>query len=85
MNITEAYYIGTHPDSFRSGEAAKIEGVVFADSASSERRACFQVKYGDGRIDYSPISDVNNYRLVSGRDIDVIESYRERKTIPDAL
>lgn len=66
LNKQKAYYQGTHHNSFRSGELAEIIGLVYInkeDEKPMEARACFHVKYSDGKEDYTPICDRQNYSL----------------------
>ncbi len=65
MNTQKAYYIGTHPDSFRSGEAAVITGVVFAQPPGGIWRPCFEVVYADGKTDFCAITDKGNYIITN--------------------
>lgn len=61
METAPAFLVGTHPYAFRSGEAAEIVGVktVFPKNGRTPR-PCFEVKYQDGVIDYTPVSEVEN-------------------------
>jgi len=70
MKIQSAYYTGTHPYSFRSGESGVILGIKIvspagATSTSPNRpsRPCFHVCYPDGVEDYSPISETEHYQI----------------------
>ena len=69
MEYSTAFYIGTHDNSFRSGEPAKIMGVKILFGDRLEDRPCFELEYADGAIDYSPICDYENYKIVSGDKI----------------
>lgn len=57
MNTQKAYHIGTHHDSFRPGEAAEIEGVVFAQMIDGTWRLCYEVVYSDGKRDWAAVHD----------------------------
>jgi hypothetical protein len=48
----EAYYVGRHPDQFRSGQPALIQGVRIVND-----RPCFYLRYADGATDCTPIED----------------------------
>ena len=66
MELKNAYYVGIHQYSFRSGEPAKIEGIYFyTDDVISNPVACFKLTYADGAEDYCPISDIQNYKIIS--------------------
>lgn len=69
MEYGIAFYIGTHPNSFRSGEPSKIKGIKILFGDGLEDRPCFELEYADGETDYSPISDYENYKIVSGDKI----------------
>lgn len=57
--IQTAYYRGTHPYSFRTGERAEIIGVRLVN-----KRPCFLVLYPDGVTDLCLIfEDRDNYLL----------------------
>ena len=59
------FYIGTHPDSYRSGEPALVKGLLM----SIDDRVCFELEYADGSTDFCPVSDMDNYKIVSGNKI----------------
>lgn len=42
----------THPSAFRSGEWARLNGVVRMSG-----RPCFEVEFLDGKLDWWPITD----------------------------
>lgn len=65
MNTQPAYYVGTNPNSFRSGEAAIIVGVVFAQPPGGSWRPCYEVEYADGKRDFFPITDHANYIITN--------------------
>ena len=67
----KAYFVGTHPNSYRMGEAAEILGVVtFIPAAGKDlTRPCFHVRYLDGKEDYTPVSDRDNYKIVCQSDL----------------
>ena len=65
MNTLPAYYVGTHPNSFRSGEASLIVGVVFCQPEGGPWRPCYEVEFEDGRRDWFPISDHANYIITN--------------------
>jgi hypothetical protein len=65
---TNAYYVGTSQYSFRSGELAVILGVetyYLADKI----RPCFKVQYADGKTDYCPVEDLDNYKIIPASEV----------------
>lgn len=60
MKTKPAFYIGVHNHSFRRGKPARILKVE-AVEVGGEWRPCFKVKYPDGMVDWSPLSDRQNY------------------------
>ena len=70
-NTKPAYYIGISNYSFRSGEAAKIIGVISFTPENQEERVCYHARYADGFEDFCPINDVSNYEIVSHEKIDL--------------
>ena len=69
MLIREAYYIGTSVHSFRSGEPAKIIGVKTFYREDLHPVVCFNIVYGDGKEDWCPVSDFDNYKLLADNEI----------------
>ncbi len=68
METRKAYYIGTHPNSFRSGEPAEI--IDFKSvKVGNEWRSCFMVRYADGREDSCAASDHGNYKIVDESEV----------------
>lgn len=63
--IGKAYYVNTHPDSFRTGEPAEIIDTVWVTHKEKDHapRACFHVRYKDGVEDLVPVMDNENYTL----------------------
>jgi len=79
METDKAYYIGTNSHSFRQGEPAEIIGVVtYYPDLMGEPRVCFHLRYGDGFEDYSPISDKQNYIILTADKIKNSYSVKER-------
>lgn len=65
MKIEDAKYIGTHHYSYKSGEEGEIIGVKFVKPTDTDNyRPCFVVLFDDGEIDFCPIHDDGNYKLV---------------------
>lgn len=77
MNV---YYIGTNNYSFRPNEPARILKIYNIKPKGLKERPCFKIKYADGKIDYCPIEDHLNYKIISGNDI-VRSSYRLKEKI----
>lgn len=65
MPTKKAYYTGTSINSFRPGCRALILGIFFVTPPGSEPRPCFALRYEDGIMDFSPVSDISNYQLFS--------------------
>lgn len=61
--VENARIRGTSPYSYRSGDFAKITGVVICTPKDLQERACFVCEYDDGFIDYIPIDDRENYEI----------------------
>lgn len=51
-------YRGISPYSFKSMEWGLVIGTSF------KNRWCFIVEYSDGKLDYSPMIDTENYELM---------------------
>jgi hypothetical protein len=64
-----AYYVGTHPDSFRSGEAAIIKAVETYKNDVGKNVVCFLIEYGDGTTDFCPLWDFENYKLLLDSEV----------------
>ncbi len=64
MKTEKAYMIGTHPYSFRSGEAAEIIGVVFIETDDAEWRLNYHIRFADGVEDYFPCCDDATFTIV---------------------
>lgn len=73
-----AYYVGTNSHSYRQGEPALILEVVTFDRQDKSSTVCFRVKYGDGKEDFCPISDYDNYKVLCFDD--VRQAYHSDKT-----
>lgn len=66
MKQEPAFIRGTHHYSFRSGEWAKIVGVVVVSNGGTPRPA-FAVEYIDGVQDFIVVSDDRNYEISARR------------------
>ena len=63
IETAEVVFRGTHHNSFRRGEAARVIGVRFVKPEGLEVRLCYWVEYPDGVTDYTPVGDGEHYRL----------------------
>ena len=54
---TTAYIRATHHYSFRSGQWARITGVVYATPKGYPTRPCYTIRFIDGKTDEWPIDD----------------------------
>ena len=63
-----AFWIGIHHCSFRAGTPAVIVGVR-VHIVDNEQVPCFEICFPDGQSDFVSISDVANYRIISGDDV----------------
>jgi hypothetical protein len=64
----KAFLVGTHNHSFRPGKPAEILGVeviAFIGCPEMEARPCYLVRFEDGERDYVPVSDANNFKIIS--------------------
>lgn len=77
MKTNRAFYVGTHHYSFRNGEPAEILGVETCFPENHEATICFHIIYHDGKEDWCPVSDVENYKLL--REDQVIKAYKEKE------
>lgn len=69
MPESTAYLVGIHHYSFRAGIPARIVGVAFGTPEGCRRRLCYKIKFRDGRVDSVPVSDHQNFRIISGDDV----------------
>ena len=60
-----AYLIGTHSISFRRGVPAEILTVVFFKHEDNAPRLCYHVRFKDGKEDYTPVCDADNYKVIT--------------------
>ena len=68
----KAFYVATHPDRFRFGEAAEIVGVRILAPKGQEPRPCFHLRFKDGKENFVPVSDSDAFRMIlSKRDMKV--------------
>lgn len=68
IKFGNAYYVGTHHYSFRQGEPAEIISVATIYNGQNVN-VCFYVKYADGRHDYCPVSDTENYVILTDKQV----------------
>jgi hypothetical protein len=58
------FILGTHPYAFRCGKPGLITGVKKFTDGSVKSRVCYEVTYPDGVVDYIPLCDMHNYKIV---------------------
>jgi hypothetical protein len=63
-DITGVYITGVHPYTFRCGTPALITGVKKLGWEIETPRVCYEVTFPDGVVDYIPLCDMNNYKIV---------------------
>ena len=71
MKTEKAYLIGTHPYSYRPGEPAEIIGTKIVKpigDLEQNWRLCYEIKFSDGQIDYHPVRDKSNYKIIKLSD-----------------
>lgn len=61
----KAFIIGTHRNSFRSGEPAEVLGLSFVTPPGDYPRPCYHIRFADGKEDYTAVLDVSNYELIT--------------------
>jgi hypothetical protein len=70
MKTDKAYYVGIHRYSHKSGIAAEIIGVgMITHDNISEPRLCYKIQWYDGVEDWVPVSDSDNYKIISFQDV----------------
>ena len=76
MKTCRVFFVGTHTNSFRPGcrrdglgEPAEVIGIAMVTPEGNPPRPCFHLRYEDGTEDFSPISDTQNYELISELDV----------------
>ena len=65
----KAFLVGIQRYFFRAGQPAEITGVVFSAPPKLKPIACYQIKFSDGKTDSIPLSDADNFRIISERDV----------------
>lgn len=68
--MKKAFLVGTNPGSFRPGAVAEIIGVVFFTPPGLEARPCYHVRFGDGKEDFVPVADTENFRIISEDEVE---------------
>ena len=74
----DAYLVGIHRYSYRTGEPAKIIGVVMytpsrtgnPDSANYVERPCYHSVFLDGVENYVAVSDLLHFAIISETDVE---------------
>lgn len=69
IKIEDAYYVGTHQYSFRSGEVARVVGLKTVYRDDFPPRVCFHVIFADGKDDWCPVEDTENYKLLTAEEV----------------
>jgi len=69
VKTQKAFLVGTHRCSFQAGKPGEIVGVVVATPEGNEARACYLVRFEDGKEDCFPIADSQNYEIISEDDV----------------
>lgn len=70
MTHEKVFLVGIHRNSFRAGEPAEIIGLKMCQpSEMAEPRLCYEVEFGDGVIDYVPLSDNLNFDIISWNNL----------------
>lgn len=74
--LEDAYYVGTNAHSYRSLEPARIVGIktVYTENRVS---VCFHIVFADGKDDWCPVSDYENYKVLTDKEVEL--SYREKQ------
>jgi hypothetical protein len=66
MTQEKTFLVGINRNSFRAGEPAEVIGLKMCQpSEMAEPRLCYEVEFGDGIIDYVPLSDNLNFDIIS--------------------
>ena len=65
----KAFFVWIHPGGFRPGKPAEIIGVSFVTPSGKEARACYQVRFEDGKEDFCPISESDKFAIISEDDV----------------
>lgn len=69
MGPQEAYLVGIHRASFRAGKPAKIIGVKIVTPTGCPARPCFEIEFQDGRRDFTAVSEMVHYKIISANDV----------------
>ena len=65
----KAYYVGTHPHQLKRGKPAEIVGVEVITPKGDKPRLCYHIMWNDKTEDWVPVSDTDNYKIISFDDI----------------
>lgn len=65
----KAYLVHTHRYGYRAGEPAEIMGVQIVTPGGCPPRVCFCLRFDDGNEDVTPISDTQNFKIISEDDV----------------
>ena len=69
IEIKDAYYVGTHQYSYRMGEVARVVGASTIYRDELPPRVCFHVVFADGKEDWCPVEDIENYILLTSDEV----------------
>ncbi len=67
--LDEAYLVGVHKHSFRSGRPARIIGVHVVTRKDGKPKPCYHIRWADQVEDLVAIEDSANYKIISFEDI----------------
>lgn len=65
----EAYLVGIHRYSYKSGKPARIIGVDIITPEKGKPRPCYHIEWADKTEDWMPIEDNVNYKIIGFEDI----------------
>lgn len=76
LRLEDAYYVGTSIHSYRYGEPARIVGIktLYVENRTA---VCFHIVFADGKDDWCPVSDYENYKVLTDKEVEL--SYREKQ------
>jgi hypothetical protein len=65
----KAFLVGTHRYLFQAGKPAEILGVQFVTPKGLKARACYHVRFEDGREDFVPLAEAHHFEIISEEDV----------------
>ena len=63
IKISGVFLTGIHQYTFRCGKPALITGVKAIENGNHPKRACYEITFPDGFVDYVPLCDMHNYKI----------------------